>query len=339
MSKKILTILGAPDDHQIMLEHSDPESGALRVHISGSHNLLGDIDCKGLDIQQLILGGRSPKQIKRLPKADIVYNGITGADSNTRMLKYCHQLIEQIQPKSVLNAPARVAKTDRVSVAENLQGIEGVIMPRTARGRFESTVEFVSLIQELDLKYPLIIRPVGRHAGIGMQRFDNEAHLLAELKSFDPSHEYYLTEYHDYADSQGIYRKTRIVVVNNKFIPRHCMPSQQWMIHARSREEGTDKHPEWRSFEQKFLTRFDQALSGDNLAALEEINRRIGLTFYGIDCCFTEEGQLLIFEVNPVMQFFSTNVVGNHGIGADYDYLQAQVSKIRKSIRQVFLTV
>ena len=63
--------------------------------------------------------------------------------------------------------------------------------------------------------------------------------------------------------------------------------------------------PSLREAELSFLERFDSEFLPKHKKALDAIHSKIGLDIYGIDCCFTDNGELIVFEANACMDMLS----------------------------------
>lgn len=69
-----------------------------------------------------------------------------------------------------LNPPEAVQRSGRDAVAAGLQGIPGVVVPRTERLTASGPHDLARMIGERGMTYPLLIRPVGAHGGKGLLR-------------------------------------------------------------------------------------------------------------------------------------------------------------------------
>ena len=79
---------------------------------------------------------------------------------------------------------------------------------------------------------------------------------------------------------------------------------------------------EKRDEEARFMAEFDEGFAVRHAAALREINRRIGLDYFGVDCDETPDGKLLIFEVDSCMIVHAIDPV------EVFPYKQAQMRKL-----------
>ena len=72
--------------------------------------------------------------------------------------------------------------------------------------------------------------------------------------------------------------------------------SQHWMVHYLNADMIHSQKN--RDSEEKFIYDFDTDFATKHRVALQEIDRRIGLDYYSIDCANTREGKLLVFELD-----------------------------------------
>jgi len=260
----------------------------------------------------------------RIPKnTKLLFNEISDPDSHYQTLKRCEKLCSKL-PLPVINHPTKILKTTRDNISVLLKDIPGLKMPETARFTPRSPEDIYTEINRAGLAFPVIVRTAGSHGGIssmligGRDDFD-KLHVYA----FDSS-AFYLTEFVDYASDDGIYRKYRIVVVDGVPLFRHHLANNEWMIHASSRqfmEENEYLMEEARTLREAFDEQTLPAIK----PAIDEITRRLGLEYYGIDCNINDQGNILIFEVNANMNVLSNTV----------KLLEPQLERIKEHIRKL----
>src|SRR5262249_2299890 len=106
----------------------------------------------------------------------------------------------------------------------------------------------------------------------------------------------FLTEFFDFVSRDGHYRKFRIVVVGNRIFLRHCVIGSHWSLHGRHRVEGADKE------EEVLFESFDSEWVPSLKPVFDEMTRRIGLDYYGVDCHIDDQRNVLLFESNACMK-------------------------------------
>ena len=147
-----------------------------------------------------------------------------------------------------------------------------------------------------DMRFPIIIRPRGSHAGDGLAKIDDRASLGRYLPE-RPDQEFFVSRFVDYANDDGLFRKYRIVFVDGRAYACHMAIADRWDIWylnagmAFSDEQargGGEFHA--RRSTMMFAVRHRQAL-----AAMAE---RVGLDYFTVDCAENKSGELLIFEAD-----------------------------------------
>ncbi|MES2723945.1 MAG: hypothetical protein V4656_12405 [Pseudomonadota bacterium] len=201
-----------------------------------------------------------------------------------------------------LNWPGAVLRSGRDSVARALAGIPGVVAPRTERLRGSGPPELARMIADLGMRYPVLIRPVGAHGGKELLRIDGPGDLEGLVAGWMCDAPLYVTEFHPFADPDGVHRKYRLAVIGDQIILRHVIIGDTWLLHADSQAEGTEADEEAR------LASFQEGLLPVIAPAVHEIARRLGLDVFGIDCHLDQDGRLLLFEANACMNFLARSV-------------------------------
>ena len=103
----------------------------------------------------------------------------------------------------------------------------------------------------------------------------------------------------DYSNADGMFRKYRIVLIDGRPFICHYAISQHWMIHYLN--AGMTESAEKRAEEAACMAGFDEGFAKRQRAALQEIDRRMGLPYLGIDCAEMPNGDLLVFEADNAM--------------------------------------
>jgi len=293
----ILFVSGINDLSVVGLHLGD--NGNPGYLLDGNSSILGKLPLKSGLATELVLFGKSVRQrpidFSRLPS--LIVNQIADADTHRGALERCAELCEQL-PCPVINRPDRVMRTTRNGVSELLQGIPGAIVPKTVRFQPRSPGQVIDRAASEHF-YPFIIRVAGEHSGQGMVLVTrDEAPHCMHVLPFD-GRDFYLTEYVDYRGEDGLYHKQRIVMVDGEAVIRHSLFDMQWKIHSpsvpfmRARESWESTHARMDRLEKDSFP----VLS----PVLREINNRLQLEYFGMDCNIRPNGELIIFEVNANM--------------------------------------
>jgi glutathione synthase/RimK-type ligase-like ATP-grasp enzyme len=294
----ILFISGV-NDRSVMGVSLD-ESGNLVHLMDGNCSVHHRLPLKqGIDLQFVIFGkGVKQRGIQLSTKPSLIFNQIADADTHRGALERCIEFCDQVDT-TVINHPRRVLHTGRERVAATLQGIPGVIMPRTVRFQPRAPDDVLAYAAGQGLAFPYIARVAGDHHGRSMVRVDQPQDYPAlHALPFD-GRDFYLTEYCDYRSEDGLYHKQRIVVIDGEPLLRHSLYFNEWMVHASSRSFMMERES-WEEDSARF-DRLNRELLPPLRPAIREVTNRLQLEYYGIDCSLRPDGQILIFEANANM--------------------------------------
>jgi glutathione synthase/RimK-type ligase-like ATP-grasp enzyme len=234
-----------------------------------------------------------------LPDHDLLIVAIGESDQNQPLLEQIGKLIKSsLHP--ILNTPDRISRLSRDNVSTLLKSTPGVEIPITARidrqdlqqiGRGEKSIP--ALLK--DANFPVIVRPLGSHAGEGLAKIDSPA-AIEEYLDATPGNEFNVARFVDYRGPDGLYRKCRIALIDGKPFACHLATSENWMIHYKN--AGMSESAAKRAEEENFMVNFDEDFGQRHKEAFRAIGERLGLDYLVIDCGETPEGDLLIFEAD-----------------------------------------
>jgi tetratricopeptide (TPR) repeat protein len=227
-----------------------------------------------------------------LPAAGVVFTAIAESDENEERLRVAEDVVAHLQ-LPVINRPERVLGTSRTRVWQALHDLPNVVVPQTLR-RGKAELER----GETGIEYPLVIRPVGSHAGHGLERV-NDARDLAGYLSRSSGAQYYIMPFVDFSKGDGFFRKYRIIVVDGVPYAYHLAISPRWMIHYYN--APMQEHAWMRDEERRFLDDFPSVFDPALVRAIGEMASRLGLEYFGIDCSIDRKGRLVLFEADPAM--------------------------------------
>lgn len=273
-SRPHLLILKAPGDWQANL----PTDFILRLKDWGA-------------LHHYYIDAAAPPSPLDLPPADAVFNAVAEPDLTRAELAVAGRIVASLGLPAI-NLPERVARTGRAEVAAALAGLPGAVIPPAARLR---RGEAAAGIAAGGFAWPVLVRPVGTHAGFNLERVERAEELAAVLDRL-PGDEIYVTQFVDTADAEGLYTKYRVVVVDGRPYPFHLGLSRRWMVHYYNADPGDPERMD--RAEERFLTRFEEVMPPAVRAAFAEMHRRLGVDFFGVDCALDREGRLVLFEVD-----------------------------------------
>jgi hypothetical protein len=238
-----------------------------------------------------------------LPEHDVAFLAVGESEANAPVLRALEPILPHWPRPLVNGAPERIAELTRDGVCALLAGVDGVIAPPTARVSREllaeigaGTVALASLLP--DSAFPIIARPIGSHAGTGLQKLDAAADVAGYLAA-QAGDSFYLAPFVDYSGPDGLFRKQRIALVEGVPFICHMAISPRWMVHYLNADmlENADN----RSEEARFMAAFDSEFAQRHAAAFAALEQAIGLDYFAIDCAEARDGRLLLFEADVAM--------------------------------------
>ena len=227
-------------------------------------------------------------------------------------------------PRPLLNPPKRVCNLDRDKLHRLLGGIAGLRIPATIGAMREQ----LSLAAKSDaalagiaaeFAFPVIVRPRGSHAGVGLAKIDDAAAMARYLEGSEEG-EFFVSRFVDYAGEDGLFRKYRVVFVDGKPYACHMAIAERWDIWYLNAQMSHSAAK--RLEEETFMRTFDIGFGRRHQAALAGMAERIVLDYFTVDCAETRDGALLIFEAD------NTAVVHNMDPPDIFPYKPPQMRRI-----------
>jgi glutathione synthase/RimK-type ligase-like ATP-grasp enzyme len=170
-----------------------------------------------------------------------------------------------------------------------------------------------------DLAFPVIVRPRGSHAGVGLAKVDDAA-AMAHYLDTRQEPQFFISRFVDYSGSDGLFRKYRVVFVDGRPYACHMAIAERWDIWYLN--AGMSESAAKRLEEETFMRTFDIGFARRHATALAGMADRIGLDYFTVDCAETKSGSLLIFEAD------NTAVVHNMDPPDVFPYKPPQMRKI-----------
>jgi glutathione synthase/RimK-type ligase-like ATP-grasp enzyme len=260
----------------------------------------------------------------------VIFNEISDPDTHGLSLSRAEAFCDHLGQVPTINHPKSVRRTTRDELSKRLNGIGGVVAPKTERCQLTDPNEIAILAEQLGLKYPLLVRVAGAHGGKTLVKLESPDHVAPVHALPLDGRDFYLTEYHDFRSKDGLYRKYRLVVVNGKPFIRHMIANDDWLIHAADVSFAADK-PEMQNEEEELITSFEQSLSPRIEQAICTIHEATEMDYFGIDCGISDDGELVLFEVNANM-----NVLVNSRPTPNVS--EVAIDRIVNALRQLVLS-
>jgi hypothetical protein len=227
-------------------------------------------------------------------------------------------------PRPMLNAPRPVCNLDRDKLHRLLHGVEGLDIPATVcvtSAQLSDVARSGLSLADIaaELQFPVIVRPRGSHAGVGLAKVDDRAAITRYLAE-RPEQEFFVSRFVDYANDDGLFRKYRIVAVDGRPYACHMAIADRWDIWYLNANMVFSESK--RREEENFMRTFDDAFAVRHHRALAAMIDRVGLDYFTIDCAENKRGELLIFEAD------NTAVVHNMDSPELFPYKPPQMRKI-----------
>jgi glutathione synthase/RimK-type ligase-like ATP-grasp enzyme len=262
-----------------------------------------------------------------IPEHDAVFVAVCESDENREILGLLEAALAN-WPRPVINKPENIPPTGREAASRLLKDAPGVLIPPTlhvpraslqdiAAGKTDAAQQFPGM------DMPVIVRPLGSHAGRDLARIASAEELATYLAKVQDD-EFFISPFIDYSGTDGLFRKFRVVLVDGKPYASHMGISSHWMIHYVN--AGMYEEAAKREEEARFMDHFDD-FAFRHRTALDTIYARTKLDYLCIDCAESRDGHLLIFEIDHTM------VV--HAMDPEllFPYKQAHMLKVKDAFR------
>ncbi len=250
-----------------------------------------------------------------VPPHDVLFNAIAESDDARPALALAARLAAACSEPCV-NPPDDVARLSRDRVAARFLRSATVVAPPVER------IER-ALLAGRSIDAPIVVRPVGSQAGIGLERIASTEELRAYLeRHVAPT--YYVMPFVDYRRTDGYFRKYRIMFVDGTPLACHLAISPRWMIHYYN--APMSEHAWMRDEEAVFVADLETVFDGPRADGLREIAAAVPLAYFGIDCAIAADGRVLLFEADAAMLVHGTDA-------ADvYPYKAAAYGRIKTAL-------
>ena len=246
-----------------------------------------------LDLVFLVPGRPLPAV---LPDHDVAFMAISEADA--AMLARMRRL-HAAWPRPMLNDPGGLPSLARHRLPRVLSGVPGLCCPGAVEvdaRQLRALRDDPGVLPDVlpGASFPVLVRPVGSHAGAGLRKVESGAELAGYLDAEDgPA---YLTEFVDYRSADGLYRKYRVAFVDGRPWLCHLAVSEHWMVHYLN--AGMAESEGRRAMECAAMTAFETGFAVRHRAALEAIHGELGFDLFSIDCGELPDGRLVLFEAD-----------------------------------------
>jgi hypothetical protein len=290
--------------------------------------MLGDSDV-ALDILYVSEDRPLPPE---LPPHDVLFIAVGESDQSRSLLRSLTAFAKS-WPGPLVNQPEKCIQLSRDRVAILLQSQPGISVPITVRAERDTMVNIGRGIKSAadmlgDGDFPLIVRPVGSHAGKGLQKIAAFDEIPAYLRQ-QSDDAFYISSFVDYRNEDGQFRKYRIALIEGRPFLCHMAISDNWMIHYLN--AGMSESAAKRAEEAAVMENFDTDFVPRHQAAFDLIQQRFGLDYLAMDCSETRDGDLLIFEIDTSMIVHAIDPVDV------FPYKKTQMRKVFDAFRALLI--
>jgi hypothetical protein len=246
---------------------------------------------RGWEIDTLLVG--NPKQ-ERHPAPDVLVNLISEPLACRRALDRLQTIIQKHRLR-VINPVVAVRRSSRTALPQVLANIPKVYVPHTTRFLGEGSARNLKAhIESKGHRWPVLIRPAGTHGSAGLLKFDSPD-SLTDVEC--PTSGLLVIDFVDFRSGDGLYRKYRMVCVGGQTFRRHAIATENWNVTGSARVDMVHR-PDLVKAEKDFMN----AGSGPLDRRIAQLFRIVGLDFGLIDFALSDEGQIIIFELNSTFQ-------------------------------------
>jgi len=155
-----------------------------------------------------------------------------------------------------------------------------------------------SVVAGQGFDFPLLLRAPGFHTGRHFTRIEG-IDQLAAAAALLPSDDAWLIDELNARDSEGLFHKFRVMIVDRKLYPLHLAISRDWKVHYFTADMA--QSTENRRKEAAFLDNMTAVIGHRGVAALERIGAVLDLDYGGVDFAVNAQGDILFFEANATM--------------------------------------
>ena len=288
---------GLPDDRRATVKVAD-DGRRLDYTLPGTVDIVQHLSPVRFTSEWVYLGPDQDLPVKLRPGA--LLNHIGDPDICSQAVELARQVVVKTG-RACFNHPEAIAGTTRDRVARVLAGIPGLDVPKTIRITAPTAAELRAAVKQEGLEYPVLVRVAGSHGGMNMVKVDTPD-AADDIDQLDRSvrSALYVTEFRNFAGSDGFYRKFRIVVVGETILVRHMIMAEGWLVHANQLSK-TKRTVNSREEENAMFAAFQEQHGKRLLPMFREIGRRLELDYVGVDCALPESGEVILFEANACM--------------------------------------
>ncbi len=221
----------------------------------------------------------------------------------------------------LVNPSWAVTSTARPAIARRLAHQVGVRAPHCTLHRAAAGT-LAEHIATHGHRYPVLLRPPGRHGSEGLVRVDDPSEIAHQPQALRDSCT--VTDFVDFRSDDGLWRKYRMIYAGDRLFRRHVLTDRGWNL-TRAARPFMRGRPELIAQEREWLDR-PVTLERDSIEArVMHQFRALQLAFGVMDFALAPDGDLVVFEINACLQL--TNPTDAEA-AADERYFEANNDEI-----------
>jgi len=300
-----LTLYGIPDDHKVVVRSAG--AGRLSIRAPGNCLIPKHLGDPRIEQRTAYVGVLKPDpRLKLSGVPQVVFNAVANPETNWRALGLAQRFCTEGARRGMglINPPEAVARTCREEVAERLQGIERLHVPRVTRYKALPALALHKRIESGELPFPFLIRTADGF-GRGWMRIEGrEAVPRLNMLPFD-GRDFHVAPYRDCRGADGLYRRYRMIQVGERLFPRHLVFSDHWRVSLHERPRIMDRRPDLIDAERAFLSDPFGLLGKEQIAIIQEALARVGLDYAAMDFTLDPLDGLLLLQCDACFDAFA----------------------------------
>ncbi len=237
-------------------------------------------------------------EVQNLPAFDLILNMISDPDVERSSLNTLAEFLRTHDGCPVINHPERVIETTRDGNYPRFRDLDGVVFPTTLRLPADGIKPAIATAR---IEFPCLIRATGTHTGRSVAKLETSDDLETYLGQ-SKAPELYLTAYVENRFHGDLFRKLRVFQIDGEIFPVVCHIDAHWNVHGGNRRQVMGATPWMVEEEQAFIADPEGYLGERPYRVVRDILGRTGLDFCGIDFTVLDDGNVLVFEINPAMR-------------------------------------
>ena len=268
---------------------------------------------------------------QHLPKFDVLINTVADPDVESQSLQTLATFVHHHPDIPVINDPVKVMETSRDRIYQRLKDTPGIVVAKTIRVPADEsqTENLVALLDKHKFEFPILARETGTHTGRtffkadSLEEFENAAGKLAGA-------EVYLAQYIPCPYRDGYFRKMRVFFIDGKIYPVVHHIDDYWNVHGSNRTNFMAENEWMIEAEKAYMADPEEYLGIAIYQRLQRLGEFVGLDFFGVDFNITEEGEILIYEMNPAMRHAPDHA-------QNFPYLLPYMDRITEAFQQMII--